>query len=50
MKHANQKTANDQLVTDPEAAMRRTMEATRHILSVPKPAPRSTRRKTKHKK
>jgi len=51
MRAKNTKTADDVLVSDPEAAMRRTADATRHILSVPKPAAHPTRRKTrKHKK
>jgi hypothetical protein len=36
MRRPNQKTADDVIVSDPDAAMQRTREATRHILSVPK--------------
>jgi hypothetical protein len=36
MKHPHQKNADDQLVSDPAAAMRRTIQATRGALAVPK--------------
>jgi len=37
MKHPNAKTADAVLVDDPDAAMRRLEQATRHILAQPKP-------------
>jgi hypothetical protein len=54
MKHAQMKTADDVIVSDPEEEMRRTKEAVRRILSVPKsavtPAPTRARRKPKRDK
>jgi hypothetical protein len=53
MKHANQKTADDVIVTDADAGMRRLADATRHILLVPKssasnyPTERKARRRKK---
>lgn len=53
MKRANQKHADDVIVTDGEAGMRRFQEAVRHILSVPRsdivsrPAHRKARRRKK---
>ena len=52
MKRPYSKTADDVLVSDPEMAMRRTAEATRHILTVKKPdiANSAPRKNRKHKK
>jgi len=45
------KSANDIIVPDGEAGMRRLAEATKHILSVPKSAAlRPTHRKRRHRK
>jgi hypothetical protein len=51
MKRANQKHADDVIVTDGDAGMRRLAEATKHILSVPKSATfRPSTRKRRHRK
>jgi hypothetical protein len=46
------KTADDVIVADPDAAMRRMTEATRHILTVPKASTNghSAKKNRKHKK
>jgi hypothetical protein len=51
MKRANQKHADDIIVPDGDIGMQRLTEATKHILSVPKPpALRPTHRKRRHRK
>jgi hypothetical protein len=51
MKRANQKNADDVIVSDPDAAMRRLAEATKHILSTPKSAVlRQSHRKRRNRK
>ncbi len=51
MKRPAMKTADDVIVSDPDAAMRRTEQAVRHALSLPKSAlaklPRAKRGKKK---
>jgi hypothetical protein len=50
MKYPRTKSADDVIVQDPEAAMRRLEQATRNILSVPKTSRHPTRRKPRKRK
>jgi hypothetical protein len=49
MKHAGSKAADEIIVLDSDAAMERTKEAIRHILTIPKPdsIAQSSRRKNR---
>jgi hypothetical protein len=48
-RHEN-KTADDVIVSDPDAGMRKMDAALRHILTIPKPHPTSAKKHRKHKK
>jgi hypothetical protein len=50
MKNLRSKTADDIIVSDPDAAMRRMTQATRHILTVQKPSNGSHPSKKHHKR
>jgi hypothetical protein len=50
MRPKHTKTADDVIVADPDAAMRRMTEATRHILTVPKASTNGHHPAKKHRK